>query len=86
MGLFQFRVMLFDVKEIQQFLCLASCYRRFIKNVAGIAGPLHTLIPKGHRLKSALSTPSIMAHPHFDRPFLLDVDASRITSTFKAPR
>ncbi|KRZ76144.1 Retrovirus-related Pol polyprotein from transposon [Trichinella papuae] len=28
------------------------------------------------KLKSALSSPSILSHPHFDRPFLLDVDAS----------
>ncbi|XP_003369656.1 conserved hypothetical protein [Trichinella spiralis] len=37
------------VKEIQQFLCLAYCYRRFVKNFSGFAGRLHALIRKGHR-------------------------------------
>ncbi|KRX12461.1 Retrovirus-related Pol polyprotein from transposon 17.6, partial [Trichinella nelsoni] len=77
------------VKEVQQFMGLASYYRRFVKNFASIAGPLHKLTRKGQRwswgpeqegaltkLKSVLSSPPILSHPHFDRPFLLDVDAS----------
>ncbi|KRZ48763.1 Retrovirus-related Pol polyprotein from transposon 17.6 [Trichinella nativa] len=77
------------VKEVQQFMGLASYYRRFVKNFASIAGPLHKLTKKSQRwswgpeqggaltkLKSALSSPPILSHPHFDRPFLLDVDAS----------
>ncbi|KRZ82168.1 Retrovirus-related Pol polyprotein from transposon [Trichinella sp. T8] len=68
---------------------LASYYRRFVKNFASIGGPLHKLTKKVQRwiwgpkqeaaltkLKSALSSPLILSHPHFDRPCLLDVDAS----------
>ena len=32
-----------NVQEVQQFLGLASYYRRFIQNFAGIAKPLHRL-------------------------------------------
>ncbi|KRY44996.1 Retrovirus-related Pol polyprotein from transposon 17.6 [Trichinella britovi] len=37
------------VKEVQQFMGLASYYRRFVKNIASIAGPLHKLTKKGQR-------------------------------------
>ncbi|KRZ50459.1 Retrovirus-related Pol polyprotein from transposon 17.6 [Trichinella nativa] len=77
------------VKEVQQFMGLASHYRRFVRNFASIAGPLHKLTRKGQRwswgpeqevalteLKSVLSSPPILSHPQFDQPFLLDVDVS----------
>jgi len=35
-----------SVKEIQQFLGLASYYQKFIKNFATIASPLHKLSEK----------------------------------------
>ena len=35
-----------SVKEIQQFLGLASYYRRFVKDFAAIAVPLHKLTEK----------------------------------------
>ncbi|KRZ01755.1 Retrovirus-related Pol polyprotein from transposon, partial [Trichinella zimbabwensis] len=75
------------VREVRQFL--ASYYRRFVRNFAGVANPLHALTKKGEKwhwdqkeeeafnfLKRALVSPPILAHPNFDRPFLLDVDAS----------
>ncbi|KRY45014.1 Retrovirus-related Pol polyprotein from transposon 17.6, partial [Trichinella britovi] len=37
------------VKEVQQFMGLALYYRRFVKNIASIAGPLHKLTKKGQR-------------------------------------
>jgi len=35
-----------NVKEVQKFLGLANYYRRFIKNFARIAAPLHMLVRK----------------------------------------
>jgi len=35
-----------NVKEVQKFLGLANYYRRFIKNFARIAAPLHVLVRK----------------------------------------
>ncbi|KRZ13089.1 Retrovirus-related Pol polyprotein from transposon gypsy [Trichinella zimbabwensis] len=75
------------VKEVRQFLGLASYYRRFVRNFAGVANPLHALTKKGEkwrwkeeeafaRLKHALVSPLILGHPDFDRTFLVDVDAS----------
>jgi len=35
-----------NIKEVQKFLGLANYYRRFIKNFARIAVPLHVLVRK----------------------------------------
>jgi hypothetical protein len=77
------------VKHIQQFLGLASYYRRFIKDFAKIAEPLHKLLKKSEKfrwtekcqeafevLKEKLTSPPIMTFPRFDKPFLLQTDAS----------
>ncbi|KRY40553.1 Retrovirus-related Pol polyprotein from transposon [Trichinella spiralis] len=78
----------------------SKCIRRFVKNFAGIAGPLHILVRKGHwwswaseqedaltKLKTALCTSSVMTYPYFDRLFLLDVDASEyaLSAVFSHP-
>ncbi|KRZ82575.1 Retrovirus-related Pol polyprotein from transposon opus [Trichinella sp. T8] len=77
------------VREVRQFLGLASYYRRFVSYFAGVVNPLHALTKKGEkwlwrlkeevtftRLKEALVSPPILGHPDFDRTFLLDVDES----------
>jgi len=38
-----------NVKEVQKFLGLANYYRRFIKDFARIAVPLHMLVRKEQR-------------------------------------
>ena len=76
-------------KEVQQFLGLASYYRRFVQNFATIAKPLHRLTEKTARfawtdqaqhafdsLKQSLSSAPILAFPDFQKPFILDTDAS----------
>eukprot|EP00731_Ephydatia_muelleri_P030185 Em0021g708a len=76
-------------KELQSFLGLASYYRRFVKDFAHIASPLHALTEKGREwvwskecndaffdLKKRLVSSPILTLPDFSLPFVLDTDAS----------
>lgn len=75
--------------EVRSFLGLCSYYRKFIKDFAQHAVPLHKLTEKNARfswtaecneaftyLKHALSHPPIVSFPDFHQPFLLYTDAS----------
>uniref|UniRef100_A0A3P9JWP4 ribonuclease H n=1 Tax=Oryzias latipes TaxID=8090 RepID=A0A3P9JWP4_ORYLA len=76
---------------LRSFLGLASYYRRFVKDFATIANPLHRLTDKGkrfewsegcaaafQRLKSALADAPVLAYPDPGQPFTLDTDASNV--------
>ena len=76
-------------KEAQQFLGFASYYRRFIKDFAQIAKPLHRLAERNtkflwtaecekafHTLREKLTSTPVLAYPDFTREFILDTDAS----------
>ena len=78
-----------SIKEVQRFVGLASYYRRFIKDFAMIAAPLHKLTSKEsefiwtevhqkafEELKQKLITPPILRFPNLSKPFLLMTDAS----------
>jgi len=78
-----------DVKDLRQFLGLASYYRRFVKNFSQIAAPLFQLTQKGKNwcwnqdceqafvtLKDKLTTAPVLKFPSFDHEFILDADAS----------
>ena len=78
-----------SVREVQQFLGLASCYRRFVQDFAQIAKPLHQLTEKScsfrwsaecasafQELRQRLVSAPILAFPDFNQPFILDTDAS----------
>jgi len=78
------------VKEVQQFLGLASCYRRFVCNFATLAKPLYKLTERGWifqwtkecaeafaALKNCLTTAPILCYPNYKEKFILDTDASR---------
>ena len=78
-----------NATEVRSFLGLAGYYRRYVKNFAAIAGPLHTLTRKDavfhwspecqqafDRLKTLLTTSPITAFPDFNLPFWLYTDAS----------
>lgn len=81
-----------NVEELRSFLGLASYYRRFIKDFAHIAAPLHALTNKGKpwiwspeneqafkELKSRLIQAPILAFPDVSEghaQFILDTDAS----------
>jgi transposase InsO family protein len=79
-----------SVTEVQRFLGLASYYRRFIRNFAQIAKPLHRLTEKTQgfqwteqcddafrELKQRLTSAPILAFPDFSQTFILDTDASQ---------
>ena len=78
-----------SVTEVRSFLGLCSYYRRFIRNFADIARPLHKLTQKGAKfkwtkecqdsfenLKYSLTHSPVLAFPDFTKPFILDTDAS----------
>ena len=75
--------------KVRSFLGLASYYRRYVKNFAAIAGPLHALTRKDavfhwsadfqtafDRLKTLLITSPITAFLDFSQAFRLYTDAS----------
>ena len=78
-------------KEVQQFLGFANYYRRFIREFSQIAKPLHRLTERNFKfkwtpecqqsfeeLKVKLTTTPILAYPDYNKPFLLDTDASDV--------
>ena len=78
-----------STREVQQFLGFASYYRRFIRDFARVAKPLHRLTERTRsffwaadcqsafeELRHSLSTAPVLAHPDFSRSFILDTDAS----------
>jgi len=75
--------------EVQQFLCLANYYRRFIRDFATRAKPLHQLTEKRSKfvwtqqcqeafeqLKQCLTSAPVLALPDWSQPFIVDTDAS----------
>ena len=77
------------IKELRSFLGLCSYYRRFIKDFAKKARPLYKLLEKEDKLewlieqqeafdwlRQCLTKSPILAHPDFDKEFILITDAS----------
>ena len=73
---------------MQKFLGLTNYYKRFIKDFAKIAAPLHILVRKNQkwkweqeqeeafgRLKRAFTTESVLAIPDINREMRVAVDA-----------
>jgi len=78
-----------NVKEVQKFLDLTNYYRRFIKNFARIAAPLHVLVRKEQKwkwekkqeeafekLKAVFTMEPVLAIPDIDREIRVKADAS----------
>jgi len=78
-----------NIKEIQKFLGLASYYRRFIKDFARIAAPLHMLVRKEQKwkwekeqeeafgkLKAVFTMELVLVIPDIDREMRVEADAS----------
>ncbi|KAG1545924.1 hypothetical protein G6F49_010652 [Rhizopus delemar] len=79
------------IKQVRGFLGIASYYRRFIKNFAAIARPLHDQTKTTKKvpwtnettesfelLKRALTSTPILSRPDFNKPFILITDASKL--------
>ncbi|CAB4419687.1 unnamed protein product [Rhizophagus irregularis] len=79
------------VTEVRSFLGLCSYYRRFIKDFAKIAKPLHNLTKKDTEfkwkeeqqvafdvLRTKLIEKPILVYPDFDKEFILITDGSKI--------
>ena len=77
-----------SLKDVLSFIVLCSYYRLFIKDFAGIAKPLTNLTKKGQpfvwtdaqersfqTLKTALTSPQVLAHPNYQLPMELHCDA-----------
>ena len=78
-----------NLKEVRQFVGLASYYRTHIEGFAKIAEPLTNLLKKGKEwcwsdveqkayetLKDKLLTGSACAYPNYEKPFILKCDSS----------
>ena len=78
-------------RETQRFLGFAGYYRRFVKDFARIARPLHRLTERTasfvwtdecqdafNELRRCLCSAPVLAYPDFSRPFILDTDASDV--------
>jgi len=79
------------VTNIQEFLGMASYYRRFIENFSLIAEPMQRLLHKGtpfvwteeqqhafDTMKQRLVEAPILVYPRLDRPFIVKTDASNV--------
>jgi len=80
-----------NLREVRSFLGLCSYYRRFVKDFAEIASPLHALSRKGvvfnwthdcqvafQKLKKVLTSSPVLAMPSESGTFILDTDASNL--------
>ena len=78
-----------NVKEVQKFLGLANYYRRFIKDFARIAAPLHVLVRKEQKwkwekeqeevfgkLKAVFTMEPVLAILDIDKEMRVETDAS----------
>ena len=79
--------------QVHTFCGLVGCYRRFIKGFANIACPLYDVLGKEvmmgpvdlppeaqeamNVLKGKVQSTPILVFPDFDKPFLLETDASK---------
>ena len=80
-----------NMHEVRSFIGLCSYYRRFVPGFAQLAKPLHALTEKNanfkwteecdkafQTLKDHLTKVPVLAYPDFDKPFILDTDASDV--------
>ena len=76
--------------QVHTFCRLAGHYRRFIKGFANIAHPLYDMLGKEVKmypvdlpleamdvLKGKVQSTPVLVFPDFDKPFLLEMDASK---------
>ena len=77
------------VKEVRSFIGMLQYFRKFIKDFAKLSTPLTNLTKKDVKwswntetedsfqvLKELMTKPPVLAHPDFERSFILTTDAS----------
>lgn len=77
------------VRQLRSFLGLTGWYQRFIKNYSAISAPLSNIRGSPEKfqwseeaqkafdhLKMRLTSAPILSHPNFERPFVIQCDAS----------
>lgn len=75
--------------ELRRFLGMSSYYRRFVPNFSKMASPLQSLTRKDAQfvwmdecarsfqtLKEKLTSAPVLSYPSFEKPFVLETDAS----------
>jgi len=78
-----------NLRGLRRFLGMASWYRRYIEGFSKITAPLNRLLKKGQRwkwtpeqdqafcrLKQCLTEAPVLTCPDFEKPFILQTDAS----------
>lgn len=78
-----------STKDIRRLLGMAGWYRRFIRGFATLSAPLSDLLKKGkpfkwtveaeesfNKIKAALVSSPVLANPDYQKPFVLQTDAS----------
>ena len=78
-----------NLTELRRFLGMSSYYRRFVPNFLKIASPLQALTRKDvqfvwttecarsfQMLKEKLTSAPVLSYPSFEKPFVLETDAS----------
>jgi len=79
------------LKELRQWLGMASWYRRFVPNFATMVQPMTALLKKGRKwawgpaqqnaleeVKGRFTTAPVLGCPDFDKTFVLQTDASDV--------
>lgn len=80
-----------SVRDVRKFLGLASWYRRFIENFSGLTAAISDLTKKTktfnwtkeadeafEKLKISLTTAPVLITPSFEKPFVIQCDASKL--------
>ena len=79
-----------NIKLLHGFLGLTGYYRKFMKNYGKINAPITSLLEKDvfqwldrasaafDKLKAAMTTTPVLTLPYFNRPFIIEADASGV--------
>jgi len=80
-----------STKQLRRFLGMAGWYRRFIKDFSVLTVPLTDLLKKGQKfawnnqaqlafetLKEKLCTAPVLTSPNYEKPFIIQCDASQL--------
>lgn len=81
-----------NIKDVRRLLGLAGWYRRFIPDFASISAPITSLLKKTkmkfdwtdqaqqafEQIKTRLSSSPVLANPDYEKPFIVQTDASDV--------